>query len=58
MHKIIGVTDLQRRFKSLLDGEILRRLRRVRARMAEATVDVSEEEVATEVAAARAELDA
>ena len=93
MQKIIGVTDLQRRFKSVLDevaedhvpyvlirgsqpraalvpyeeflryqeleeGEILRRLRRVRARMAEATVDMSEEEVATEVAAARAELGA
>ena len=93
MQKIIGVTDLQRRFKTGLDevaedhvpyvlirgsqpraalvpyeeflryqeleeGEILRRFRRLRARMAKASADLSDEDVAAEVAAARAELDA
>jgi prevent-host-death family protein len=93
MQKIIGVTDLQRRFKAVLDevaeehvpyvlirgsqpraalvpyeeflryqereeSEVLRRFRRLRARMAEATADLSDDEVAAEVAAARAELDA
>ena len=93
MQKIIGVTDLQRRFKTVLDevaedhvpyvlirgsqpraalvpyeeflryqeleeGEILRRFRRLRARMAKASADLSDEDVAAEVAAARAELDA
>lgn len=92
MQKIIGVTDLQRRFKAVLDevaeeqvpyvlirgsqpravlvpyddylryqehqeSEILRRFRRLRTRMAEASADLSEDEVATEVAAARSELD-
>lgn len=93
MQKIIGVTDLQRRLKSVLDevaeqhvpyvlirgsqpraalvpyedflryqereeGEVLRRFGRLRARMAEASADLAEEEVAAEIAAARAELDA
>ncbi len=93
MQKIIGVTDLQRRFKAVLDevaeehvpyvlirgsqpraalvpyeeflryqeleeGEVVRRFRRLRRRMAEAGAGLSEDEVAAEVAAARAELDA
>lgn len=92
MQKIIGVNDLQRRLKAVLDevaeehvpyvlirgsepravlvpyeeflryqelaeGEVLRRFGRLRARMAEASADLSDEEVAAEVAAARAEVD-
>lgn len=68
MQKIIGVTDLQRRLKAGLDevteehehqeGEVLRRFGRLRSRMAKASAGLSEEEVATEVEAARAELEA
>ena len=93
MQKIIGVTDLQRRLKAVLDevaeehvpyvlirgsqpravlvpyeeflryqeleeSEVLQRFRRLRARMAEASVGLSEDEVAAEVEAARAELKA
>lgn len=93
MQKIIGVTDLQRRLKAVLDevaeehipyvlirgsqpravlvpyeeflryqeleeGEVLQRFGRLRARMAEASANLSEEEVAAEVEAARAELEA
>jgi prevent-host-death family protein len=92
VQKIIGVTDLQRRFKAVLDevaeehipyvlirgsqpraalvpyeeflrfqelqeAEVLQRFQRLRARMAKATADLSDDEVATEVEAARAELD-
>ena len=92
MQKIIGVTDLQRRFKTVLDevseehvpyvlirgsqpraalvpyeeflryqelqeSEVLRRFRRLRARMAQASADRDEDEVAAEVSAARGELD-
>ena len=92
MQKIIGVTDLQRQFKTVLDevadhhvpyvlirgsqpraalvpyeeflrfeefkeSEILERFRRLRARMATADPELSDDEVAAEVAAARAELD-
>jgi prevent-host-death family protein len=91
VQKIIGVTDLQRRLKAVLDevadehvpyvlirgsqpraalvpyeeflryqelqeGEVLRRFGRLRARMAEASAGLSEEEVEAEVKAARAEL--
>jgi prevent-host-death family protein len=93
MQKIIGVTDLQRRLKAVLDevaednvpyvltrgsqpravlvpydeflryqelkeSEVVRRFQRLRARMAEASAGLSEDELAAEVAAARAELDA
>jgi prevent-host-death family protein len=93
MQKIIGVTDLQRRFKAVLDevadehvpyvlirgsqpraalvpyedflryqkldeGAVIERFQRLQKRMAEASADLSEEEVAAEVAAARAELEA
>jgi prevent-host-death family protein len=93
MQKIIGVTDLQRRLRAVLDevaedhvpyvlirgsqpraalvpyeeflryqeleeGEVLRRFGRLRARMAEASASLSEDEVAAEVAAAREELEA
>jgi prevent-host-death family protein len=92
MQKIIGVTDLQRQFKAVLDevaeehvpyvlirgsqpravlipygdflryqafeeSEVLQRFQRLRARMASADSDLSDDEVAMEVAAARAELD-
>lgn len=62
MQKIIGVTDLQRRLRAVLDedlkeGEVLRRFGRLRARMAEAGAEISEDEVAAEAEAARAELD-
>jgi prevent-host-death family protein len=92
MQKIIGVTDLQRRLKAVLDevaeehvpyvlirgsqpravlvpyeeflrfqeleeGDVLRRVGRLRARMAEASAGMSDDEVAAEVEAARAELE-
>lgn len=40
------------------EGEVLRRFGRLRARMAKASAGLSEEEVAAEVEAARAELEA
>jgi len=42
----------------LEEGEILRCFERLRARMAEASASLSEDEIATEVAMARAELEA
>ncbi len=91
MHRIIGVTELQRRIRSVFDKvvkqhfpyvltrgsrpeaalipyeeflrfqelreqDVLARFDRLMARMAEQNAAVSEEEVATDVAAARAEL--
>ena len=67
MQKIFGVTDLQRRLKAELDevaagehqeGEVLQRFGRLRSRMAKASSGLSEEEVAAQVEAARAELEA
>lgn len=59
MQKVIGVADLQGRLNAVLDeGEVLRRFGRLRARMAEASAGLSEDEVAAEVTAARAELEA
>jgi len=92
MHKIIGVTELQRRFRSVFDQvakenipyvltrgsrpeaalipyeefirfqglqeqEVLARFDQLVARMAEQNAAISEEEIAADVAAARAELD-
>ena len=92
MHRIIGVTELQRRFRSVFDQvakenvpyaltrgsrpeaalipyeefirfqalqeqQVLARFDRLVTRMAEQSADISEEEVAADVAAARAELD-
>jgi prevent-host-death family protein len=92
MHRIIGVTELQRRFRSVFDRvvkenvpyvltrgsrpeaalipyedflrfqalkeqDVLARFDRLVARMAEQNAAVSEEQVAADVAAARAELD-
>jgi prevent-host-death family protein len=92
MHRIIGVTELQRRFRAIFDQvakgnvpyvltrgsrpeaalisyeeyrrfqalqeqQVLARFDRLVARMAEQNADISEEEVAADVAAARAELD-
>ena len=45
------------RYKELEEGEVLQRFRRLRARMAEVSETMSEEEVAAEVAAVRDELD-
>lgn len=45
------------RYQELEEGETLRRFGRLRARMAEASADLSEEEVAAELEAARAELE-
>lgn len=45
------------RFQELEERDVLKRFRRLRARMARATTGVSDEEVAREVAAARAELE-
>ena len=91
MHKIIGVTELQRRFRAVFDQvakenipyvltrgsrpeavlisyeeflrfqalreqDVLARFDELVARMAEQSADVSEEEVAADVAAAQAEL--
>ena len=93
MHKIIGVTELQRRFRSVFDQvaeenipyvltrgsrpeaalipyeeflrfqalqeqDVLARFDRLVVRMAEQNEAISEEEVAADVAAARAEMDA
>jgi prevent-host-death family protein len=93
MHRIIGVTELQRRFRSVFDRvvkenvpyvltrgsrpeaalipyeeflrfqalqeqEVLARFDELVTRMAEQTTAISEEEVAADVAAVRAELDA
>jgi len=93
MQRIIGVSDLQRRLKAVLDevaednvpyiltrrgqpravlvpyaeflryqelaeSEVVRRFQRLRARLVEASAGLSEDELAAEVAAARAELDA
>jgi len=93
MQKIIGVTELQRRFRSVFDQvakekipyvltrgsrpeaalisyeeflrfqelreqEVLTRFDRLVARMAEQNAAIGEEEVAADVAAARAEVDA
>jgi prevent-host-death family protein len=92
MQEIIGVTELQRRFRSVFDRvakenvpyvltrgsrpeaalisyedylafqelrekEVLARFDRLMARMAEQTAALDEDEVAADVAAARAELD-
>ena len=92
MHKIIGVTELQRRFRSVFDQvaeenipyvltrgsrpeaalipyeeflrfqalqeqDVLARFDRLVVRMAEQNEAISEEEVAADMAAARAELD-
>ena len=92
MHKIIGVTELQRRFRSIFDQvakenvpyvlmrgsrpeaalisyedflafqalqeqQVLARFDELMARMAERNADVSEDQVAADAAAARAELD-
>jgi prevent-host-death family protein len=92
MHRIIGVTELQRRFRAIFDQvakgnvpyvltrgsrpeaalisyeeyrrfqalqeqQVLARFDRLVARMAEQNADISEEEVAADVVAARAELD-
>lgn len=92
MHRIIGVTELQRRFRAIFDQvakgnipyvltrgsrpeaalisyeeyrrfqalqeeQVLARFDRLVARMAEQNAAISEEEVAADVAAARAELD-
>jgi prevent-host-death family protein len=92
MHRIIGVTELQRRFRAIFDQvakgnvpyvltrgsrpeaalisyeeyrrfqalqeqQVLARFDRLVARMAEQNEAISEEEVAADVAAARAELD-
>jgi prevent-host-death family protein len=92
MHRIIGVTELQRRFRSIFDQvakenvpyvltrgsrpeaalipyeefvrfqelqeqEVLARFDRLVARMAEQSADISEEEVAADVATVQAELD-
>jgi prevent-host-death family protein len=46
------------RYQEREEGEILRRFGRLRARMAEASADLSEDEVAAEVEAARSELKA
>jgi prevent-host-death family protein len=91
MHRIIGVTELQRRFRAIFDQvakgnipyvltrgsrpeaalisyeeyrrfqalqeeQVLARFDRLVARMAEQNAAISEEEVAADVAAARAEL--
>jgi prevent-host-death family protein len=92
MHRIIGVTELQRRFRSIFDQvakenilyvltrgsrpeaalisyeeflrfqalreqDVLARFDRLVARMAEQNAAVGEQEVAADIAAARAELD-
>ena len=92
MHKIIGVTELQRRFRSVFDevanrrvpyvltrgsrpeavlipyaefvryqelqeAEVLTRFDVLRARLAAQNVDVEEDEIAADIAAARNELD-
>ncbi len=92
MHKIIGVTELQRRFRSVFDevanrrvpyvltrgsrpeavlipyaefvryqelqeAEVLTRFDVLRARLAAQNVDVEEDEIAVDIAAARNELD-
>ena len=92
MHRIIGVTELQRRFRSVFDQvarenvpyvltrgsrpeaalipyeeflrfqalqeqDVLARFDRLVTRMAEQNAAISEEEIAADVAAARAELD-
>ena len=92
MHKIIGVTELQRRFRSVFDQvakenvpyvlmrgsrpeaalisyedylsfqalqeqQVLARFDELITRMAEQNADASEDQVAADVAAARAELD-
>ena len=92
MHRIIGVTELQRRFRSVFDRvakenipyvltrgsrpeavlipyqdylsfqalqeqQVLARFDQLVARMAEQNATVSEDQVAADVAAARAELD-
>ena len=92
MHRIIGVTELQRRFRSIFDRvakenipyvltrgsrpeaalisyqdylcfqalqeqQVLARFDELVTRMAEQNAAVSEEQVATDVSAARAELD-
>lgn len=92
MHRIIGVTELQRRFRAVFDQvakgkvpyvlmrgsrpeaalisyedylsfqalqeqQVLARFDELMARMAERNTEASEEQVAADVAAARAELD-
>jgi prevent-host-death family protein len=46
------------RFRRLDEGQVVRRFQALRARLAKATADLTEEEVAVEVEAARAELGA
>lgn len=45
------------RYQELEESRVVDRFRRLRARMAEASAGLSDDEVAAEVAAARAELD-